>query len=166
MADGVIYECFDPARHVVDNLPTMQRVLAVGVDYGTTNPTRGIKLGLGDDNRCTRWPSGRLELEPRPIGRPVCAPSAPPTDPTTCSSTPRLPSSRSSCSEADGVGGGADSPPPYANGMNRVGAGIGLVSALLSTDQLLIHSSCTELLGEIPGYVWDTKAAQKGRTRP
>ncbi|MBM4516224.1 hypothetical protein GS432_06540 [Rhodococcus hoagii] len=49
--------------------------------------------------------------------------------------------------------------------MNRVGAGIGLVSALLSTDQLLIHSSCTDCSG-IPGYVWDTKAAQKGETRP
>ncbi|MBM4516226.1 hypothetical protein GS432_06550 [Rhodococcus hoagii] len=40
MADGVIYECFDPARHVVDTLPTMQRVLAVGVDYGTTTQPR------------------------------------------------------------------------------------------------------------------------------
>ncbi|NKV28166.1 hypothetical protein GS921_00015 [Rhodococcus hoagii] len=40
----------------------MQRVLAVGVDYGTTNPTRGIKLGLGDDNRLyamAEWAPGK-----------------------------------------------------------------------------------------------------------
>ncbi|AEV51971.1 PBSX family phage terminase large subunit [Prescottella equi] len=166
MADGVIYECFDPARHVVDTLPTMQRVLAVGVDYGTTNPTRGIKLGLGDDNRLyamAEWAPGTGTTADRETGlRAFCATDRPDyvfVDPAAAEFKVQL--------QRGGWGGGhADSPPPYANGMNRVGAGIGLVSALLSTDQLLIHSSCTELLGEIPGYVWDTKAAQKGEDAP
>ncbi|MCU7531572.1 hypothetical protein [Prescottella equi] len=166
MADGVIYECFDPARHVVDTLPTMQRVLAVGVDYGTTNPTRGIKLGLGDDNRLyamAEWAPGTGTTADRETGlRAFCATDRPDyvfVDPAAAEFKVQL-------QRGGWGGGGADSPPPYANGMNRVGAGIGLVSALLSTDQLLIHSSCTELLGEIPGYVWDTKAAQKGEDAP
>ena len=54
----------------------------------------------------------------------------------------------------------------YLNASNKVGAGIGLVASLFTTNQLLIHTSCTELLGEIPGYVWDAKAAEKGEDSP
>ncbi len=114
---------------------------------------------------CTRWPSGhrnRHHRRPETGLRAFCATDRPDyvfVDPAAAEFKVQL-------QRGGWGGGGADSPPPYANGMNRVGAGIGLVSALLSTDQLLIHSSCTELLGEIPGYVWDTKAAQKGEDAP
>ncbi|MBM4570368.1 hypothetical protein GS489_08145 [Rhodococcus hoagii] len=103
MADGVITSASTRARHVVDTLPTMQRVLAVGVDYGTTNPTRGIKLGLGDDNRLyamAEWAPGTGTTADRETGLRA---SVPPIAPNTCSSTLRPPSSRFSYNEADGV---------------------------------------------------------------
>src|SRR5690606_31884131 len=53
LADGIIYDAFDHATHVVayDELPPMARVLSLGIDYGTTNATAGILLGLGTDGR-------------------------------------------------------------------------------------------------------------------
>ena len=53
------------------------------------------------------------------------------------------------------------------NAHNSHKSGIGVVSALLSTDQLLINGPlCTNLLGEIGGYVWDRKAAERGEDAP
>lgn len=53
------------------------------------------------------------------------------------------------------------------NAHNSHKSGIGVVSALLSTDQLLINGPlCTNLLGEIGGYVWDRKAAERGEDTP
>lgn len=158
MADGVIYESFDPARHVVDTLPEMQRILCVGVDYGTTNPTRGIKLGLGVDNKLyamAEWApgSGTTTDHSRSLRQFIStdAPEYLYIDPAAAVFKVQL--------QRDGFTN-------YFNASNKVGAGIGLVASLFSTEQLLIHTSCTELLGEIPGYVWDDKAAKKGEDSP
>jgi PBSX family phage terminase large subunit len=52
-AEGAIYSMWNPDAHVVPwaELPEMQRLLAVGVDYGTTNATAALLLGLGVDAR-------------------------------------------------------------------------------------------------------------------
>lgn len=159
MADGVIYETFDPARHVVDTLPAMQRVVAMGVDYGTTNPTRGHLIGLGVDNRLyvmAEWApgGGTTSTRSKSMRQFLDANQQPDyifVDPAAAEYKLQL--------RQDGFTN-------VANGSNKVKAGIGVVNALLSTDRLLIHSSCTELLGEIPGYVWDAKAAEKGEDAP
>lgn len=158
MADGVIYESFEPARHVVDTLPEMQRILCVGVDYGTTNPTRGIKLGLGVDNKLyamAEWApgSGTTTDHSRSLREFINtdAPEYLYIDPAAAVFKVQL--------QRDGYTN-------YLNASNKVGAGIGLVASLFTTNQLLIHTSCTELLGEIPGYVWDAKAAEKGEDSP
>ena len=158
MADGVIYESFDPARHVVDTLPEMQRILGVGIDYGTTNPTRGIKLGLGVDNKLyamAEWApgSGTTTDHSRSLRQFISTdtPEYLYIDPAAAVFKVQL--------QRDGFDN-------YFNASNKVGAGIGLVASLFSTEQLLIHASCTELLGEIPGYVWDAKAAEKGEDSP
>ncbi|WP_257216416.1 PBSX family phage terminase large subunit [Rhodococcus qingshengii] len=158
MADGVIYESFNPAHHVVDRLPEMQRILCVGVDYGTTNPTRGIKLGLGVDNKLyamAEWApgSGTTTDHSRSLREFINtdAPEYLYIDPAAAVFKVQL--------QRDGYTN-------YLNASNKVGAGIGLVASLFTTNQLLIHTSCTELLGEIPGYVWDAKAAEKGEDSP
>jgi hypothetical protein len=42
---------WDPDRRVVkwQNLPRMQRLIGVGMDYGTTNATTGLLLGLSKE---------------------------------------------------------------------------------------------------------------------
>lgn len=158
MADGVIYESFNPAHHVVDRLPDMQRILGVGIDYGTTNPTRGIKLGLGVDNKLyamAEWApgSGTTTDHSRSLRQFINtdAPEYLYIDPAAAVFKVQL--------QRDGFTN-------YLNASNKVGAGIGVVASLFTTEQLLIHTSCTELLGEIPGYVWDAKAAEKGEDSP
>src|SRR5690606_24446194 len=52
-AAGAVYEQWDPDRHVIaaDELPAMDRVLALGVDYGDVHASRGYLLGIGPDTR-------------------------------------------------------------------------------------------------------------------
>ncbi|WP_371053665.1 PBSX family phage terminase large subunit [Rhodococcus gordoniae] len=162
MADGVIYDMFDPHAHVVETLPDMQQILCIGIDYGSGgegHPAAGILLGLGIDNclyAMAEWAPGKgtpadrskslrkfEALHPKPDYHFV--------DPSAADMKLQL--------NRDGF-------PNVANAANSHKLGIGLVSSLLSTQQLRIHTSCTNLLEEIPGYVWDAEAAKRGEEKP
>jgi len=47
-----------------------------------------------------------------------------------------------------------------------VDSGIFVFNALVATGQMLVSDECTELIEHIPGYMWDQKAAAKGKTEP
>lgn len=49
---------------------------------------------------------------------------------------------------------------------NAVVPGIRMVGSLLGDGRIRVHESCTGLLGEIPGYCWDPKAAMVGVDKP
>ena len=155
MADGIVYEDFDINRHVVSELPAMQSILCVGIDYGDTNPTRGILLGLGTDNRLyamAEWaPSKGTAADRSASLRAFLNTHGQPqylfVDPAAAGFKLQL--------NRDGFSN-------VANASNKVRAGINTVGSLLKPGQLLIHSSCTNLLDEITGYVWDAAASAKG----
>lgn len=170
IADGVIYDCFDPGRHVVPyrQLPQMTRLLALGIDYGTTNPTAGILLGLGADGRLyavDEWSPPRgtdatlstslsewmkplpIEGEPPPRSR---EPEWVFVDPAAASFKLQLYQDQTRATDAT----------------NDVLNGIRTVSSLFSTGQLIISDRCTRLIDEIPGYMWDPKASEKGKDAP
>lgn len=159
LADGVIYDAFDPETHVVDELPPMLRVLSLGVDYGTTNPTRGILLGLGADHRLYamgEWAPEQATDAGLSKGLQEWQSRQPPpeylfVDPAAASFKLQL--------HHDGVG-------RVFNAANQVVDGIRVVASLFSTRQLLVHASCTNLLDELPGYVWDAAASAKGEDKP
>ncbi|HQE50556.1 MAG TPA: PBSX family phage terminase large subunit, partial [Fervidobacterium sp.] len=46
VAEGIVYDMFDATRHVTDDIPNIKKYW-VGVDYGTSNATAFILLGLG-----------------------------------------------------------------------------------------------------------------------
>lgn len=158
LAEGVIYDMFDPDRHVVSDLPPMERLVALGVDHGVTNPTAGILIGAS---------AGRLyavaEWAPGPG-----------TDAERSASMSRftadagMPDYVFVDPAAAGYRGQLlhDGWNNIYKASNRVLDGITLVSSLLSAGRLLIHESCTNLLREIPGYVWDPKASDKGDDAP
>lgn len=159
MADGVVYESFDPALHVVYTLPEMHRILCMGIDYGDTNPTRGILLGLGVDNRLyamAEWAPGKGTTADRSTSLATFLDAYPTweflfVDPAAAGFKFQL---------------NRDQFPNVANAANRVDDGIKVVSSLFTTRQLLIHESCTNLLAELPGYVWDDKQTKKGHDAP
>lgn len=165
-AEGAVYDMWDPARHVVrrEALPTMERVLALGVDHGTTNPTRGLLIGLAErklwvldewapatgltDGRQSQlmraWMAGR---EPEPWRRPEWVY----VDPAAASFKMQL--------FHDGM-------TSVANAHNDVLAGIRTVASLLGTDRLQVSEDCPKLIEQIPGYSWDPKATAKGEDKP
>lgn len=52
-AAGAVYPMWDPKRHIIpfDQMPPLQDILGVGMDYGTTNATTGLMLGLSGEEK-------------------------------------------------------------------------------------------------------------------
>lgn len=159
LAEGVIFDQFNPDRHVVSEMPPVRRYLSLGVDYGTTNPTRGVLVGLTEDDRLcvvAEWAPGKgTDADLSRSLRAWMGRHPPPEyvwiDPAAASFRLQL--------HRDGVR-------RLGNANNDVLDGIRTVAALFATGRLVIHESCTHLLDEIPGYVWDTKASEKGEDKP
>jgi phage terminase large subunit len=161
VAAGAIYDMFDPDRHVVAELPPMQRFLACGIDFGVQHPTRGQLLGLGVDSNLyviAEWtPPKGTEAERA-------------TSLTHFYQLHGVPE----FTFIDPGGGGAglilqvhqSGIPNVFNAMKDVLDGIGIVAALLSAGRLFISDTCTELIDELPGYSWDEKKADKGEDAP
>lgn len=177
MAEGAIYEAFDEEHHVVDELPQMLRYW-LGMDYGTVNPTSVILLGEGVDGRlyvCAEWRhdsrAAQRQMTDAQYSAAIRAwladyqpPGAPEDGPKGV--TPEWsfidPSAASFIAQAyeDGF-------PNIAKAKNEVVDGIRSVSTAFAAGLLRVHRSCTGLLEELPGYVWDEKAAaDKGEDKP
>lgn len=163
-AEGAIYDMWDPARHVVKHadLPPMERILAAGFDYGTTNPTRGYLLGYAQE--ClwvlAEWaPAAGTDAE-LSAGLIRWLHNQPPewrspewlfVDPAAASWKLQL--------RRDGLHN-------TRNGANAVVPGIRTVGSLLALDRLKVADSCTHLIDQLPGYSWDPKATEKGEDAP
>lgn len=173
LAEGAIYDMWDPDRHVVDELPMMRRWIGMGIDYGTTNPLAALVVGVGVDHRLYftnewRWDSKHqrrqltdVEYSERirawlanlqhPVSNVVgIRPQWTVVDPSAASFIAQL--------WQDGL-----SP---AQGDNSVLDGIRTVASLLARDRLKVHSSCTGWINEIGGYSWDPDKAAKGEDAP
>lgn len=173
-AEGAVFDTWDRDKHIVPyaSLPRMQRILGVGIDYGTTNATSAILLGLGVDNKLyaidewrhdsraneiritntaivkgiTGW-LGKIEL---PDGtRP--APEWLILDPSAASLRVEM--------HEQGI---VNAFP--AN--NEVIYGIQTVASILDNEQLLVSERCTGLIGEMSEYAWDPKATARGEDKP
>ncbi|MCA1218847.1 PBSX family phage terminase large subunit [Streptomyces sp. 8L] len=165
MAEGAIYDMWDETAHVVDELPEMRRHW-IGVDYGTTNAFSAILLGLGVDGRlyvCAEWRHDSRTAQRQMtdaqysaalrkwIGEQGVGPEWTFVDPSAASFITQL-----WADEYEGV----------ARAVNDVVDGIRSVANLLGAGLLRVHRSCEGLLDELPGYVWDEKAAAAGQDKP
>lgn len=179
-AEGAVFDFWDPDTHSMSwsALPLMRELMAIGVDYGTTNPTVAILLGLGEDNVLylidewshesknaeERWSDVKLSQGIRRFHRTRHLPLHPSdrfggterpcdfvlVDPAAASLRVQLAEDGLSTYAAD----------------NDVEYGIKLMAALLSRGKLKITDRCARLLREIPGYSWDTKASEAGTDKP
>lgn len=172
LAEGAVYDMFDPDRHqLVGSPPRMVALPGLGIDYGTVNPFAAVMLGVTPADRAAGSPA-RLVLareyrhDPHLVtGQFTDADYSTALTAWVGSDHPRWvcvdPSAASFRLQLwrDGWTNvvGAD---------NDVVDGIRLVAALLSTDRLVIHESCRGLLDELPGYSWDDSAAERGEDRP
>ncbi|MEU3710500.1 PBSX family phage terminase large subunit [Streptomyces catenulae] len=165
VAEGSVYDMFDEAEHVVDELPPMRRHW-LGVDYGTSNPFSAILLGLGDDDRLYavaewRHDARRVhrQMTDAQYSRAVRAwldeldvePAWTFVDPSAASFLTQL---------------WADGHPGVARADNSVLDGIRSTATALDLGLLRVHRSCEGLLGELPGYAWSEEAAARGEDKP
>jgi PBSX family phage terminase large subunit len=178
-SEGAIYEMFDAERHVVHELPHIERWLCDAIDYGTVNPFADLLLGLGRDTQGraalyvvseyrhdsraarrqltdTEYSAGRrrwLASVPQPQAGNVIGvrPEWTVVDPSAASFIEQL--------HRDGVSG-------VTPADNSVLDGIRGVANLLASDRLFIHASARGLIDELPGYSWDDEAAEKGEDKP
>lgn len=178
LAEGAVYDMWDPRRHVVDVLPPIDRWIALGVDYGTTNPFAALLLGLGRDTNGTpglylthewRYDSKQhhrsltdLEYSQRLRGwlAELEHPHAPQARGINPEWTVVDPSAASFVQQLyrDGL------TPTLAD--NAVLDRIRLISSLLAGNQLRVHSRCKGWIDEVPGYSWDPDKAEKGEDAP
>ncbi|TYB50247.1 PBSX family phage terminase large subunit [Nonomuraea sp. PA05] len=165
LAEGVIWESWDPARHVVAELPAIQQWLCLTADYGTTNPFHALLIGLGHDGRLYvghewRWDSKKQRgaLTDAEYSERVRAwVTGLGISPQYTIIDPSAKSFRTELHRAGWTSTMAD---------NEVEDGVRDVGSLFATGRLLVHSSCKELIKEIPGYSWDPEASEKGDDKP
>lgn len=173
LAEGAVFDMFDPGRHVVDTLPPIVRWIAAGIDYGTRNPFHAVLLGLGSDERLyvtSEWrhdsATARRQLTDVEYSQRVrewLATAPIPTTTLTGVEPEYLVVDPSAASfriqlYRDGV--------TARLGDNNVVDGIRTLSSLFALDRLRIHASCRGLLDELPGYSWDDRAAERGEDAP
>lgn len=164
-AEGSIYQSWDEETMVInpEDMPAMREVLSLGIDYGTTHPTRGSLLGVGVDNKLyvlDEWAPDRgtdatmsrqLFTKRKEWAAKGWVPTWTYVDPAAASFSLQL---------------FEDNHPDVTKADNKVLDGIRTIDSLLDNGQLLISSTCTELIQELPGYRWDEKAKEKGKEQP
>ena len=176
MAEGAIYGMFDKKVHVVDRFPGPFDSYYVAIDYGANHPFCALLLGVHKgiiyvidefyyrpDPRNNKPELTDAQFSARVksfiSGLPVKTIIV---DPSALHMKVQLVS--------DGVGSVGEhtmrTNPNIAGAINDVLFGIQTVASEFSNQTLFIHKRCVNLLGEIEGYVWDTKAQENGIDAP
>jgi PBSX family phage terminase large subunit len=178
-AEGAIFDMWDPDTMVADIMPPITTWLCASIDYGTSNPTHALMIGLGTDQRMYvvdewRYDSRqqRRQLTDAEYSQRIRA----------WIEQVKIPASR----QADGSFMRGVRPhyivvdPSAASfrvqlqqdglvtvpANNEVLDGIRTVSSLMTAGKLRISRDCPGLLAELPAYAWDDKAAKLGEDKP
>lgn len=167
-AEGAVYDSFVSDGPMVAAAPDPRQLDAgwVAIDYGTTNPLHALRLRreltpTGHRIRVVaewRWDSKReqrqlTDAQYADALQGWWAEDEPPAivvDPSATSFIAEL--------RTRGL--------PVLHANNAVLDGIRTVARLLADGQLVIDPSCTYLIDELSGYVWDPKATAKGNDAP
>ena len=167
MAEGIIYDMFDTARHVIRLAAVEDRLIPggryVSCDYGTQNALAFLLWNKGTDGvwYCTReyYYSGRDigkqksdsqyadDFENWLAGTRIKAVII---DPSAASFAVELNNRGYSTIKAD----------------NDVADGIRLVATLLNTGKIVFAEGCKNTIKEFASYVWDAKAVDRGVDEP
>ena len=166
-AEGVIYDMFDPEKHV-KNIKEFFQILVngnryVSCDYGTQNATVFLLWNKGIDGKwyCIReyYYSGRDKGKQKTDAE-YADDLKKWLDGTRIKAMIVDPSAASFIAELRKRGY------KVIKANNDVLDGIRLVGMLLNLEMLIFSSSCTETIKEFASYLWDEKAAEHGEDKP
>lgn len=191
-AEGAIYDMWDPEKHTIawDALPPMRELIGVAADYGTTNPTVALILGISAETDPFGRPAPRLfmvdewsydskvshqALTDAELSRQMRAwlddvshhphDTFPRMQPRFTVLDPSAASFRVQLHQDGLTSTQAD---------NDVLYGIRTVASLLAAGKLLIarpteaspERGCPRFISEAPGYAWDPEKTLKGEDKP
>lgn len=166
-AEGVIYDMFDPEKHV-KNIKEFFQILVngnryVSCDYGMQNATVFLLWNKGIDGKwyCIReyYYSGRDKGKQKTDAE-YADDLKKWLDGTRIKAMIVDPSAASFIAELRKCGY------KVIKANNDVLDGIRLVGMLLNLEMLIFSSSCTETIKEFASYIWDDKAAEHGEDKP
>ena len=169
MAEGAIYECFDPKYHVVSKPPECADYWIAGIDYGSVNPfcclLIGVHTGIRNQRGKKLWVEKEFYWNPEKTKRQLTngefadkvqefladySVKALYIDPSAASFKLELRKRGIHVTDAD----------------NDVYNGIQKVAGEIQSGNLVICDNCPNLIKEIEGYVWDSRKAEKGEDEP
>lgn len=163
-AEGLIYDAFEEARHVLKQPVETHGEYYVSSDYGTQNAT--VFLLWQQEKNSERWIclkeyyySGRENMRQKTVGEYVddlivwlegIVPNRIIIDPSATPLKAELRKRGLQTRDAD----------------NDVKDGIADVSSMLKNDRIAFDASCKKTLEEFGAYMWDPKAADRGEDAP
>lgn len=185
-AEGAIFNMWDPDHHVRPwkDLPDLKALVGIGIDYGTTNATAALLLGISRERpiadqqtRGRLWLIDEWSYDSRAadgVTKPDVELSAMFRD---WLDTPHLPDGHPSAglkprfivldpSAASFRAQLQKDKVATFPGDNAVGPGIALMASLLAERKLMVTDRCPGFINEAPGYAWDPKASEEGHDEP
>jgi len=166
LAEGTIFDFFEEDLHMIHFPPKRSQQYVVGIDYGTVNPTYFALIGYDPDGYPNLWTEKEYVWDSKAHNRQK-------TDSEYADdlikfiegypiSSIRIdPSAASFIAECHKKGIGK-----IQDANNDVLSGIRFMSQLMTEGTWKICSCCKHLRKEIETYVWDEKAALRGKEQP
>ena len=175
-AEGAVYPMWDPKRHVIpfEQLPPLRDVMGIGMDYGTTNATAALMLGVTDEPKSRLVLMDEWRYDPRDHGDVRLTDAAlskrfrgwlsKDHTPYPLTVHPRFlmldPAAASMHQQLhQDLRGTGLSPWPA---VNDVLPGIKTIANALDNDQLIVTDRCQGWMSEVTEYRWDKKATDEG----
>lgn len=169
LAEGAIFDFFDPIYHVVRRAPRPAEYYIVGVDYGTANAFAavliGINTGISVQADPVIWVEREYYWDSKKQGRQKVNSEYAQDIKEWLGLTPVKgiyidPSAASFKLEMQRKGF------HLIDSKNEVTDGINKMTSLMKEGTLKVCSECKNLIREIESYVWDPKSAEKGEDEP
>lgn len=172
-AAGAVYPMWDAARHVIrfDDMPKIARVLADGIDFGVSNASAALRVGITAEQKPRLILMDEWRYDPRDHYGATLAPSDQAAAYRAWRRESHSPHERALDPEYTIVDPAAsafsselrkfDELTP-TNAHNAVLPRIAAVSRLLTNNQLVVTDRCTGWNSEVTEYRWDPKATDKG----
>jgi PBSX family phage terminase large subunit len=166
LAEGTIYDFFDSKKHVIDFPTSMAKFHVVGIDYGTTNPTAFVLIGVNPNSYPNVWVESEYYWDSKAKNRQK-------TDYEYAEDLKKFiggkniravyldPSAASFKAELRRIG--IDD---IYDANNDVLDGIRFVSTQIASGRVTVCASCTNLIKEFGTYCWDEKSRKLGIDKP
>jgi PBSX family phage terminase large subunit len=165
-AEGAVYDFFSEKLHVIDFAPPPSRTYICGIDYGWTNPTAFVLIGINPYGYPNYWVESEYYYNSAVHQRQK-------TDSEYAEDLINFikgksvqaiymdPSAASFFSELRKMGVSN-----LYEAKNEVTDGIRFVGTKLNDGTFKICRSCKNLIAEFQSYVWDDKAKLRGKEEP